>query len=218
MAVDPIFSEAWIHNLPPDFTSDDPWSNHVVLGRRMRPFSLWHRLLLRDIESPLLDAARAITPQDLDKAVSICRCRYQQVNFAARPVYSPTLLWHVAAGGLAKGTAAFAEYLRDFCARPDYVILPNPNVKGPPPLPLGRPETELSQAATVIGWSHWTDRYVWELPECQVEHYAAMAQEAAGARLDFTDASKRSFEAQLDEKLAREAAEKEKQNPDGNRT
>ena len=43
-----------------------------LLGRRLEPFCLKHRLLLLGFESPLVTGAREITPTDLLMAVQLC--------------------------------------------------------------------------------------------------------------------------------------------------
>ena len=221
MPLDKTFSEAWLHDLPRNYTPSDPWSNHRVLGRRLRPFSLWHRLLLRSIDSPFLDATRTATPQDLDRLASICRCRYLQVDFNARG--TARLFWQISAGGLDRNTDALAKYMEDFGARPDYREAPtNAPDKSAPELPIGRPELEFTQACAIVKWSRWPEAMVWEMPECMSEWYYTMAMEADGARFDFTNDERREYEANLDAIFERrrkkaEALTKEMEAANGNR-
>jgi hypothetical protein len=49
---------------------------------------------------------------------------------------------------------------------------------------------------------------VWEMPEGRVEWYSAMAQEAAGVRLDFDTEGHRNFEAGMDGHVAKYQAAK----------
>jgi hypothetical protein len=58
---------------------------HRVLGRRLRPFCLWHRLQLEYANSPLLTGAPT-TLADLEYAVAVCRTRFGELGVARPPV------------------------------------------------------------------------------------------------------------------------------------
>ncbi len=185
MPVDERFVEAFIHR-----------PQHVVFGRRLRPFCLWHRLLLRTVDSPLLSAGRPITALHLDQAVSICRCRYGHTDFRARS--TTRLFWQIAAGGLGRAARAFYTYLADYSSPPVHeLVLTREQRNAPPTMPRGRPPAELCTVAAVVGWSKCPVERAWEMPIGEAEWYAAMALEAAGAPLDFEDEDERQFLADL---------------------
>ena len=84
-AVDTNLSAALIDN------SDSlEWSGTWILGRRLRKFCLWHRMLLRAIDSPFLRAGVA-TMWDLRTAVAICELPFG-VSRTNRPCVHPALL------------------------------------------------------------------------------------------------------------------------------
>jgi hypothetical protein len=45
---------------------------HIILGKELKPFSLFHLLWLYHIQSPLVETNKAATIQDLELAVLIC--------------------------------------------------------------------------------------------------------------------------------------------------
>jgi hypothetical protein len=52
--VDERFLESILHKRAPLLARARGRSGHVVLGRRLRPFSFWHQQLLESVESPFL--------------------------------------------------------------------------------------------------------------------------------------------------------------------
>ncbi len=58
--------------------------DHRVLGRRLRPFCLWHRLQLEFANSPLLMGGE-VTLADLEYAVAVCRTRFGELGVARPP-------------------------------------------------------------------------------------------------------------------------------------
>jgi hypothetical protein len=116
-----------------------PWSEHWVLGRQLRAFSLWHLLLLTEVESPVIRAAH-VTPQDLVVAVEICRCAWPETAVGGRSWRRRLAnFWRLAGGGFARQLKAFAEYRQDFESPPDFRIVPpercgSSSPRGQPPL------------------------------------------------------------------------------------
>lgn len=97
--LDETFSESVVHQRPPLLARCRGFSAHVVLGYRLRPFSLWHAALLDLLKNPFgfydareddgFDFAKAFNfPRHflsghffldyaaLQSAVAICRCTY----------------------------------------------------------------------------------------------------------------------------------------------
>lgn len=83
----------------------DPTDQVKILGRRVSPFSLSHRVQLEAAESPLLRADAPIRPVDLLVAVKIC---------AGEPIGKPSFLdsWYV--GKMANNADYFAEQVDRF--------------------------------------------------------------------------------------------------------
>jgi len=208
--LDETFARGFVHELAPDFTPGDPWSAHRVLGLQLRPFCLWHRLMLETIESPLLQPGAAYQPADLKRAVAVCRCRFRQSQVVAPLTFRDHL--RTAHGGFARQMDAFNAYILDFTSRPDYSIKmpgnPRPSGGGS----VGQPPETFRQVAELIGWSHWPAEVCWELPVSEVEWYLAQAVTercgALGSQVDFLTAEDREFQRQLKEKQAREKAAK----------
>ncbi|NDD54503.1 hypothetical protein EBZ39_11620 [bacterium] len=57
--------------------------NHRVLGKRLKPFSLWHALLLEAIGSPIWLGKGTLTLPDLHAAVAICSNEWPVFNLRA---------------------------------------------------------------------------------------------------------------------------------------
>lgn len=83
----------------------DPSDQVKILGRRVAPFSLSHRVQLEAAESPLLQANAGIRPIDLLVAVKIC---------AGEPIGKPSFLdsWYV--GKMANNPDYFADQIDRF--------------------------------------------------------------------------------------------------------
>lgn len=111
-----------------DFVHDDRFLEaflnrpHRVLGRNLRPFSLWHNLLLESIQSPFL-TGRGVTAVQLWQAVRVCSSRWTGEGY--RPNLNPPTrlrwLWEVGRYGLRRECEAFADYLRDFDSSPKFM-------------------------------------------------------------------------------------------------
>lgn len=69
------FEESFIH-------SDD----HRVLGHRLRPFSLYHQMMLEAIGSPVVSGRSAISIVDLEVACRVCASGYNEYRKAAERV------------------------------------------------------------------------------------------------------------------------------------
>lgn len=211
MPADPVLSEAFIHRLPPDFTPDDPWSTHRVLGRFLRPFCLWHRLLLETIDSPLLEG-RCTGPVDLRRAVAICRCRFREARVA--PERAPLDWWRLAGRGYFAEVERFNEYLKDFNARPEYAVIEPDRPEGAgnrPCVPETPPPETLRLLGDATAFAKQAPERIWELPLSEAYYYQALYERdrlaGTGARQDWLNEEERQYQRQLMEKLEREEAE-----------
>jgi hypothetical protein len=81
--VDERFLESIVHRRAPVVARLRGYSGHVVLGRRLRPFSMWHQQMLEGIGSPFLSTwKRSPTSLELVRslyiATTVCRLRPMQ--------------------------------------------------------------------------------------------------------------------------------------------
>ena len=187
MALEPSFSEAFIHALKRPFRPQDPWSAHRVLGRRLRPFSLWHLLLLQEMESPLspLVGGEAM-PGDVAAAVAVCRCRYGEVRMS--PGVGLRGLWHMAGRkAFAATLAGFREYVADFYVKPDYTIIPS-GTGGGTSATCDEPPEIMVILADAMASAQCTRAEGWEMPVGEALWWQAMTRRARGVKLDFMTA------------------------------
>ena len=182
MALDRVFAAAYIDNE----------IRHRIFGRTLKPFSLWHLLLLQTIDSPFVTNGE-ITLFDLKTAVGICCLRYRQSR-VKRPVF-PLLL---TLKGLEKAVARFMIYVGDYLNRPEYTIQ-QVDFKGP--RYVGMPTTP---APPVVVVAHRAARganlpvtTIWDMPIGETYIAEAMFLELNGERLDFLDEDGRKFQEEL---------------------
>jgi hypothetical protein len=204
--VDPTFAAAFI-----DSTDSLVWSGDKIFGKKLRKFSLWHRVLLRTIESPLV-TGKMIMLKDLRTAVGICSQGYGNTRIN-KPWLIPFLiytwatlrmiLWPFRQGetyrqsALRKYAMRFVEYTGDYLQEPEYAIHSPESKAKKPEVPRGRPPSELETIWDVIRHTGWSEQYVWNLPIGKVNWYRAMALKVDGCDLDFTDDKQRDFQKTL---------------------
>ena len=170
---------------------------HRFFGALLRPFSLWHLFLLRAIASPFTAAGESAL-FDLQTAVGVCRLRYPDSRIV-RPRLGPLALWRLCRkAGLRREVVRFLHYTGDALHKPEYGIHERPMPPGAKPAgQRGAPPELLCIAADIIGWTHWPEARVWDLPLGKAYWYRAMSQRALGADVDFRTESDRAFEAAM---------------------
>lgn len=95
-------------------------SSHRVLGKVLRPFSLWHKLQLEYANSPVLTGGEVRVP-DLCHAVAVCRTSYPEIARSAVPARGiRRFLWMLWAErvNLQREKEAFDAYAEDYCSLP----------------------------------------------------------------------------------------------------
>lgn len=105
------FEESFIHT-----------NAHKVLGHRLRPFSLYHQLILEAISSPIMGGSGIVTLIDLEIACRICASDYNGYQDASRRIgWFGKLRWGIKAltRSLEKEAAKFDAYFSDFVALPE---------------------------------------------------------------------------------------------------
>ena len=213
MEVDPKFLAAWIDGQP-----DSEWSGTSIFGHKLRKFSLWHRTLLKAVDSPFMRKG-SVALFDLRNAVAICKLKYPDSRIV-RPKLGPFLMTlglitrgllsrrkpqadpkepNILQKALARRITAFLEYTGDYLQEPEYTII-QPDIKGGTKnTPRGQAPDELSHASELIAWSGWSEDVVWNLPLGKASWYRAMARKATGLDVDFTTPEEKAFQAQLPE-------------------
>jgi hypothetical protein len=197
--IEAAFAEAFIHRWPRRFDARDPWSGHRVLGKRLRPFSIWHALLLTREASPFTmgGGVARVAPGDLVKAVAVCQMRFpwSGPDGQIQPRFSWRTFWRMLGGGFAMEVEAFQAYLADFQTLPEYTVIP-PRNAGESRTPA--PET-LRLVRAVIGCTGCSRQEAWDCPLGEARWWFALWLQERGADLDFTSAGVRAEQEQLEQ-------------------
>lgn len=182
---------------------------HRLLGKRLRPYCLWHRLLLEALEHPIITGA-PLEPGHLVTAVGVLRTRFGHSD-TRKPWIGPWRAYRLATGGFEKEMEKLRAYLSDFFRKPEYAFVAQPTPKGgTTPQKITPPPETFRVAADVIGWSHWPEAYVWEMPIGAALWYQASALQQRGITLDFLDDQQRGWQEEAREQLRKQ--EETKQN------
>jgi hypothetical protein len=88
------------------------------MGRKLRPFALYHQFWLEAIESPLLSGAES-SPADLEIACRICACGYGEAPWAIKRKPGPFFAWHWTEQAANRELVKFGAYLTACNAQPD---------------------------------------------------------------------------------------------------
>lgn len=165
---------------------------HVCLGVKLQPFSLWHRFLLRALDSPIFTGGELTLPQ-LRVAVGVCRLRPFRCKLR-----KPIPGWFLIRHGFKAEVTRFMEYCGDYITRPEWAVIPEEGPKGSPaPEPRGVIPDDIMIAADIIGWTGWKEKRVWALGIGRAHWYQMCAHRAAGLDVDYVDASEREFRAEM---------------------
>lgn len=179
---------------------------HHIFGRRLYPFSTWHRFLLLTVNSPFLSGGE-VKIFDVREAIGICSLRYPQCK-VKRPWIVPFLLflWCCLSGKrwlkcLIKTKNRLLEYFGDYISKPEYSIW-NPEIhySGPqiaPPPRLGPIPEDFVILADIIGFTHCSIEEAWNMPVGQAYWWQMAALKHAGEHINFLDEKEREFQAQM---------------------
>lgn len=201
--------------------SDGQWAPRRVLGVRVRPFSLWHRLVLNSIDSPFMREG-VVTLRDLRIAVGICRSQFRDSR-VQKPRWIPTLIHGEAIlGATASGIGFlfgkrirrtpgrltrfqealrphvndFLEYCGDYLQEPEFVVIPKQN--NTPRVPRGRAPDEFEHACELIRMGFPEER-AWNMPVGLARWYRLVFWRAQGVDVDVTTEQERAFQESLPE-------------------
>lgn len=182
MALDSSFAAAYIDN-----------GNHYrFLGRRVRPFSLWHVLLLQTLDSPFIKGG-SITLFDLKTAIGICSLHYRNSN-----IKRPWFPFRMGIKGLNESVAKFIEYVDDYLSRPEYTVIPwDAKHTGPAPVPVTPPPHIVATAFNVAHGARIPVMEAWDMPIGEAYICESMYLRAQGVQLDFFGDEERKFQAAM---------------------
>lgn len=166
-------------------------ARHVCLGVKLQPFSLWHRFLLRALDSPVFKGGE-LTLAQLRVAVAVCRLQPFQCKLR-KPAPGLYFIRH----GFKAEVERFTDYCGDYITRPEWVVVPEKTPKDTAPEPRGVIPDDITIAADVIGWTGWPEKAVWALPIGRAYWYQMCAHRAAGMDVDYVDESERQFRAEM---------------------
>ncbi len=182
---------------------------HCVLGKRLQPFSLAHRVTLSAIESPLLSSNTPVNFTQLALAVSVCSQKNPFVRFSKVSVcdqlryrYSklnPRYFYREA--------DKFIAYLEDSCSHPK-ILSNDENDDGEKPYSL---PWCLQVIAVLMRNGNLTENSAWSLPEGRALWLYTAFVNLEGAKLKVISTEE---EAKTRSKFAEwERLEKRHQNP-----
>lgn len=206
MAVDLRLSRAFI-----DGSDSIEYSTYRILGWKLRKFCLWHRLLLRTIESPF-EVGGAVTMKDIRILVGVCCLPYGN-SIVRKPHLMPFLIyaWAFARAIFSRKSeisplktsteklcAAIKEYAGEYLHAPEFCVVPpdQKTSKGRKSNRSRAPE-DIEQVADLIAWTHWSLKTIWELPIGQVNWLRVFAMRSVGNDIDFVTEDERKFMLQL---------------------
>ncbi len=169
---DERFVEGFFHLLDP---KDSRWSAHMALGRRLRPYSFWHRLQLEYAGGPFATGG-AVLMNDLEDAVAVC-----QSEFPYRP---QPLAWRRLSRwrwNLEREVAKFKAYIGDFNTTP--IIEPTESGVG---AEIKQPDMDavLVEIAAYRRHTSCAREEPWNLPMAEVYWMNAYFARAEGAQFE----------------------------------
>lgn len=155
--------------------------DHVVLGRRLLPLSLWHLLQLEIAGSPYFVGGSFPAPKDLRLAVTVCTTPFPHLPDLSgkRLVRDWLKSWRC---NFLTETAKFRAYLDDFNALP---MLWREEAKRPAG---GREAVGLPWALAIVsgicGSTGWSAETAWNLPVGQAYWYHVAFAMQRGCSVD----------------------------------
>lgn len=178
--LDPKFAAAYIDN----------GIRHRILGVRVKPFCLWHLLLLQTIDSPFQKCGD-VNRFDLRTAVGICRLGYRESR-VRRPIW-PILTRKQ----LGRGVMQFWDYLGDYLSKPEYGIIPFGSSGGRSQRAPTPPPEIVATAYDAAHGARVSIKEAWEMPIGEAYISQAMYFKQQGVQVDFMDQETRLFQSEL---------------------
>ncbi len=138
---------------------------------------------------------------DLRRAVGICRLRFGDSRIR-KPILIPILIYIMAFFGtilfrrrkghntlqraLQKRAQAFQTYALDYVQKPEFRVIPSKSKTEA----RTRAEDEIEHVGELIVYTHWPERYLWELPIGRANWYRTLARRETGLDIDFQNGDK----------------------------
>lgn len=158
-------------------------TGHVVLGRRLLPFSLWHQFLLETHQSKLL-LGGVPTPLDLWLAVRLCSTPWNP-RFEVPRINPPgRLRWVLSVGryNFQQEMRKFNDYWGDFNSSPKF--WPNQHKYQEGAAPQRDVDEMLELAAFIVHQSSISWEQVWTMPIGALRWTGTVLQKLRGDRID----------------------------------
>lgn len=101
------------------FTEAFANTTHVVFGKRLAPFCLWHQLVLELVQSKVL-VEKPLTPFDLWVAVRVCTCKWNAAHQLPSFKHPGKMrfLWEAGRFHFPTEVKKFSDYLEDYMSFP----------------------------------------------------------------------------------------------------
>lgn len=158
--------------MPEQFVHDDRFvesfanKDHVVLGKRLDPYCLWHQFNLEIVQSKVL-LGESLTPVDLWIAVQICTAPWTPGHRIPdlRPPGKLRFIWEVGRYDFRREVEKFQTYLEDYVRGPK--LWPNQHkqqIEGAVTANSRDFDENLELALHVFKLGNFTWREVWTLP------------------------------------------------------
>jgi hypothetical protein len=158
-------------------------TDHVVFGRRLDPYCLWHQFNLELVQSKVL-LGEPLTAFDLWMAVRICTTPWTP-HHRVPDLRSPgklRFLWQVGRYSLLREVEKFQVYLNDHCASPK--LWPNQHKQTEQGQATDRDFDEnLELALHVMREGGFTWREVWTLPVGMIRWSSVGLAKLTGAEI-----------------------------------
>lgn len=179
--LDEFFAECWVN------------STHWVLGKKLRPFSLWHRFQLLILDSPFIKG-EVPEPLQLEQAVRACRLEYP--NTINAKVNGLSFRWRLAGRNFVQECLAFDAYMRDYYSPPKF--LP-PVARYHQKEVLHPPPEEIRIISAILTMTGWDEKKIWDMPIGQAYWYASGHWYQSGQELDFLTPEHLVLQARIEE-------------------
>jgi hypothetical protein len=180
-------------DIDPDFAEVFIDEDHLILGRWLRPFCLWHLFLLQTLKSPLLGGGGSrVAPFDLRTAVGAC-CTGFRESIIKRPWIGAANFACYRRKAFQREVAKFLDYIDDHLHRPEFNVISTAHsaIRGQPP-------EILRVAAEIASTFHWTRKEIFEMPIGEAYWWEAMSIRSK-CDTDFMTPEEREFQRQLKE-------------------
>ena len=175
--MDTRFLESWFNR------------NHIVLGQKLKPFSLGHQLILEALDSPFVFENRPFSMADLCLAVRVCS-RWSDDMSLNNPTYRERIrFWRgtINSGYFQRESQRFIDYLDDHLAPPKFW-----DRADTPVIRQSTPWT-LEIATTLLRHTGMRESEVWRMPIGKAIWYCSIFAKQTGCDLEILSTDEEEF-------------------------